>query len=1154
MARKFFQTEHGRPPSDERELAAAIAKLLRPPAQPVAGYDLTFSPVKSVSTLWAVADPHIAALIERAHHAAVRDALIFIEKHALFTREGPQGVRQVNVTGLVAAAFTHRDSRSGDPDLHTHVAVANKVQTLDGRWLSIDGRVLFKATVAASETYNTALELHLQDQLGIRFAERSDRDPRKQPVREIVGVDRQLMLRWSARRQVIKKRLAELSVRFQHDHGRPPTPVEALRLAQQATLETRDAKHEPRTLAEQRATWHTQAAETLGGPDAVRAMISRALDSTPPRSSSSIDGAWVSRTAGLVLVALEERRSTWQSWHVRAEALRHVRAAEVPSEMVDRLLDDVIAQVLNIRSVSLARPDDGMIEPEPLRRSDGSSVYTVAGSDLFTSARILAAEQRLVAYAGRADGRTVDGAIVELALLEQAANGITLDAGQAALVRSMSMSGARLQLAIAPAGTGKTTALRALTQAWIDSGGDVVGLAPSAAAAAQLREQTSAPTETLAKLTWSIDHGDPQGWLSTVGSSTLVIIDEAGMADTLSLNTAVDFIVRCGGSVRLIGDDQQLAAIGAGGVLRDIQTVHGAHRLTELHRFVDPAEAAASRALRDGRPEALGFYLDRQRVHVGDPTTTTEQLFAAWRADRDRGLDTIMLAPTRDLVSQLNQRARTFRLNKILPGREVQLADGNRASAGDVIITRQNDRRIRISGTDWVKNGDRWTILHVTDTGALKVRHASSGRIVTLSPGYVTTATQLGYASTVHTAQGVTVDTMHGIATGAESRQLLYTMLSRGSTANHLYLPVVGDGEPHAILRPENIRVSTATELLEQILARDVTAASATTLHREQHDPAIQLGHATARYLDALHIAAEHLAGPRLIAYLDSGADRLINGLTDEAAWPALRGRLLLLTDTAPVAALRDAAQLRELDSATDCAAVLNWRLDDTPLHNPAAPLPWLPGIPARIATDADWGPYLAARARLVIDLADQVRTTERADAPCWAVERRFLPSADLVAEIQVWRAAMQVQPADVRPTGPIRSSLLARTWQLRLDKQLVAVDITQDQQWTNLLVKWIPTVIRDSFLPSLVDRLERLDRAGFDATSVVRSAAAKGPLPDDHPAAALWWRILDELPQRPPNNSEQSTPALARPGASRFRREPYGPTQGPRTHGPPPR
>jgi hypothetical protein len=102
----------------------------------------------------------------------VAEALRFVEDRALFTREGTGGVRQVNVTGLVAAAFTHRDSRAGDPDLHTHVAVANKVQTLAGRWLSIDGRVLHSAKVAASETYNTSLEYHLTASLGVRFAER----------------------------------------------------------------------------------------------------------------------------------------------------------------------------------------------------------------------------------------------------------------------------------------------------------------------------------------------------------------------------------------------------------------------------------------------------------------------------------------------------------------------------------------------------------------------------------------------------------------------------------------------------------------------------------------------------------------------------------------------------------------------------------------------------------------------------------------------------------------------------------------------------------------------------------------------------------------------------------------------------------------------
>jgi len=179
----------------------------------------------------------------------------------------------------------------------------------------------------------------------------------------------------------------------------------------------------------------------------------------------------------------------------------------------------------------------------------------------------------------------------------------------------MSMSGSRLQLAIAPAGAGKTTALRALTRAWTDSGGQVLGLAPSAAAAAQLRESIGAPTDTLAKLSWSIDHSDLPDWASSAAEPMLVIIDEAGMADTLSLDAAVDFIVQRGGSIRLIGDDQQLPAIGAGGILRDIQAVHGADRLTQLHRFDDQAETVASLVLRDGRPEALGFYLDRQRVH-----------------------------------------------------------------------------------------------------------------------------------------------------------------------------------------------------------------------------------------------------------------------------------------------------------------------------------------------------------------------------------------------------------------------------------------------------------------------------------------------------------------------------------------------------------
>ena len=680
VATEFFRAEHGRDPRDARELSGAVARLSRPRTSAVGGFDLTFSPVKSVSTLWAVAPPEVAALVELAHHDAVTDALAFIEEHALYSREGTNGVRQVDVTGLVAAAFTHRDSRAGDPDLHTHVAVANKVQTLSGKWLAIDGRILFKAKVTASETYNTALEKHLRTRLGLVFAEREGTEPGKRPIREVVGVDPSLNQRWSTRRAAIQARRGELATTFQCDHGRPPSVVEAIQLAQQATLETRDAKHEPRTLTEQRAAWREQAEEVLGGPHGVTDMITAALSAkrTGDRvatGSVTVDAAWVRETAVRVRDEIAARRSTWQVWHVRGEAHRQVRAANLPAEQVEQVVDLVTDHTLALASVRLTPTEDGIEEPAELRRMDGCSVYEIAGSAVYTSEDILAAEQRLVDTAGLVDGHRASKGSVDLALLEQTANGTTLNPGQTALVTGMATSGHRLQLAIAPAGTGKTTAMRALTAAWVEDGGTILGLAPSAAAAAVLREQTGATTDTLAKLTWSLQHDDLPDWADAIGPRTLVVIDEAGMADTLSLDTAVQFVTARGGQVRLIGDTQQLAAIGAGGVLRDIAATHGALHLDELMRFTDPVEGAASLALREGRTEALGFYLDHGRVHVGDLATITTRVFTSWATDRQQGLDAMMLAPTKDLVSQLNSQAQTHHLAGRPPRPGARLVD-----------------------------------------------------------------------------------------------------------------------------------------------------------------------------------------------------------------------------------------------------------------------------------------------------------------------------------------------------------------------------------------------------------------------------------------------------------------------------------------------
>ncbi|MCY7399432.1 MAG: relaxase domain-containing protein [Nocardioides sp.] len=244
VAREWFVAEQDREPANAWELSDALRRYSRPRQTAVAGYDLTFSPVKSVSALWAVATREVAEAIEAAHDAAVRDALSFIEREVLFTREGRNGARQVETRGLIATAFTHRDSRAGDPDLHTHVAISNKVQTSDGKWLSIYGRVLHEHVVAASETYNTALELRLSEALGVQFIERPGTPRDKRPVREIEGVNMALCERWSQRRSDIVARQQELSQEFNRAHGRPPTRIGAVTLAQQANLETRVAKHE----------------------------------------------------------------------------------------------------------------------------------------------------------------------------------------------------------------------------------------------------------------------------------------------------------------------------------------------------------------------------------------------------------------------------------------------------------------------------------------------------------------------------------------------------------------------------------------------------------------------------------------------------------------------------------------------------------------------------------------------------------------------------------------------------------------------------------------------------------------------------------------------------------------------------------------------
>jgi conjugative relaxase-like TrwC/TraI family protein len=881
LGTEWFVGEHGRDP-DARELTDYLATVGRRGGSSVAGYDLTFSPVKSVSALWATADPEVAAQVEAAHDAAVTDVIGWLEDTATFTRLGRNGVRQVDVRGLLAVAFTHRDSRTGDPDLHTHVAISNKVQTTDGRWRALDGRVLHKTAVAASERYNTRLEAQLVDRLGVTFADRPA-ERGKRPVREIVGIDPDLLEVWSSRRQEITDRQTQLAAEFTRTHGRTPDAGETHDLFAQANLMTRPAKPGPRSLAEQRATWHADAVSVLGDDRAVEMMLDAVTGRDRAAVLRSIPADWPRFAARRAVLTVSASRATWQSCHVRAEVERLARTEGIPLTDLDAMVQAAVEVALSPAvSIRLGGDHDGITEPASLRRRDGSSVFTVAGAQFYTSPDILAAESRLLAAAAREDGRRVPDGLIELSLLEVRLAGRALNPGQEQMVRDLATSGRRVQLALAAAGTGKTTALGALAAAWRENGGNIIGLAPSAVAAAELRAAVGGTTDTIAKLLHGVDTGRLVSGLAGIDSATLVIIDEAGMAGTFDLDRTISHVLHAGGSVRFVGDTRQLAAVASGGILRDIARSHPVATLDIPVRFTDPVEGHASLALRVGDPVALGYYLDHNRIHGGDRTTTVEEAFGAWSADRAAGLDVVLLAATNDTVRDLNTRARAHRLTEQPPQWEVRLHDGTRASAGDLIVTRRNDRRLPVTATDWVKNGDRWTIEALRDDGSIMARHLASRRTVDLPATYVRRHVELGYATTIHLAQGRTAHTCHTVLTGRENRHDLYVAMTRGRHANHVYLDTAAPG-PDDATTPAAIRPPTSIETLEAILARDSDRASATSQHQADLDPATQLHRAADRYTDVVSIVADGqpASGARPLPWLPAIPDILDDDWAD---------------------------------------------------------------------------------------------------------------------------------------------------------------------------------------------------------------------------------------------------------------------------------
>ena len=896
---QMFRDERGIEPSNA-QLVQFVAQNSKAPQKAVAGFDLVFTPPKSFSIAWGLGDEQLRRGIESAHERAIQDVIRHLEKNVVMTRRGRNGVRQIETSsGVVGTKFRHWDSRAGDPTLHDHVVIANRVQGVDGQWSSIDGRMIYAYGVEASELYNSLVQQYVTELTGLQFEARSLNG--KQPVHEIVGIDDEMVRAFSSRRGEISAALEQVTAKFVEEHGYAPSEKQLIQLAQQATLATRPAKDRVHSLEELHAEWVAQAhALREQGVDLpVEGALAEKLKKASAEYEQNILQAKrqqayespVQEHAVAIVARLEESRSTWRRTHVNAEMMRYGRDLGL-NEKQDATLLDSIREHLNAEMLPL-HAQSQRLTPREFMRADGTTQYQRINHELFTSERVLAAENAILDAATQqvipASSLDVFEMEAEKRRAELALQGHTLPEGQERMAREFATSDKLLVVGIGAAGAGKTSSTRLAVNAIEASGGRVVGMAPTAAAAAVMREEMGIEADTVDKILsdWK------NGAALNLQAGDVLLVDEAGMVSTPKFQQILQLAQERGALVRALGDYRQLSAVGSGGALRLVDREVGAAHLDELFRFKNPDEAAATLALREpplvGADAPFDWYKDQGRVVAGESDVMIEQVFTAWREDTTAGKQSIMIASTNETVGKLNDLAQAHAMERghVHPEHgSVRLHNEARAHVGDVVVTRQNARRLAVnSGQDFVKNGDLWRVAQVHDNGAMTVQHLEHGGKVTLPGSYVAASVELGYASTIHRAQGATVDTAHALVGSSTDRAGAYVALTRGREENRLYVSL-GEGQKR-------------DEVLEQIASayeRDLTVHESVDAVRAEHHNVADL---IAQHEDISELAVQKV----MAAAVQEGMGRV-------SEHPVRDGASGMVTHHAPADAATDAAEV----------------------------------------------------------------------------------------------------------------------------------------------------------------------------------------------------------------------------------------------------
>lgn len=756
----------------------------------VAGFDATFSAPKSVSVLWALTqDDRLLA----AHDTAVHAALAHLERFGSTTRVRRGGrLLHPDSQGLTMAMFRQTTSRSDDPQLHTHVVIAAKVQTDDGRWLALDARYLKQYQRMLGGLYQSVLRNELTHRFGIAWG------PIAHGQAEILGVPDELRDVFSKRSEQIDHAVTAKVSEFVDRQGRDPNQWELAAIKREAAVDTRSHKS-GNGVAELVTRWHTEA-EAIGwdGLALIDAVEQAGRQQPVEPQPVNVDE---------IVEALSTGGSTWNRANIVSalcDVARPDRRADGErwAEVIERAVDHIIE-----RSVELD-PDHAAA---PRRRSDGRSMWLEPTSPHITTDEILHEEELVLAWA--LDAQADDArpsTTVETASLD------VLQADAAAAVAGDD----RLVLVIGPAGAGKTTMLRAAVDDLNADGRPVFGVAPSAKAARVLERETGVQADTLAKLLheWHRDDRPPQPRYQ-LPAGTTVLVDEAGMVSTPALARLVTLADEMRWRVALVGDPYQLQTVGRGGLFHELCSTGRAHELAKIHRFTEPWEAAASLLLRRGDPSALDAYIAHGRVHAAPFDEHIATATQRWLDATAAGEVAAVIASTNQHVDALD--AAIQRSRHLNPAVTAAIGGGESVMVGDQVVTRRNERTITTSTGESIRNRELWTVDAIADDGSLTVSPIRGHGTAILPTDYARQHVRLGYAATEHGVQGDTVTAGIELATEATSRRGLYVALTRGQRDNTVL--VVTDTHD----------IAEARDVLERILTNDRVDLPATAQRRE---------------------------------------------------------------------------------------------------------------------------------------------------------------------------------------------------------------------------------------------------------------------------------------------------------------------------------